>query len=344
MTEPETGQDDVRPDLTADAAGMQGIELLLSDPSPALRYRVLTELMGVATDDPEVRDVERQRVSAPPHTVAARRDDPTALAWILCMWAHHGMRRERAEVATIAERLFGLQDDDGSFSLRLFRRGRKGGVYSMAPLQAALPLRGLAAAGYATDPRAERAYDWLVGHQLDDGSWPVGSAHGQPGYIAGYRKLPGSKGCRATTQGALACLVLHPQRSRAAQTRNGLDLLLQRETREEWALGTEVSRLTGRVPPAGFFTFYARFDLAFVLDIAARAGASLQDTRVASLVEFLADKRGPFGLWEHPAHPELSRWLTFDILRSLRLLGSGDWHGVAPRVPFRAYPAQRRRF
>ena len=31
MTEPETGQDDVRPDLTADAAGMQGIEVLLSD-------------------------------------------------------------------------------------------------------------------------------------------------------------------------------------------------------------------------------------------------------------------------------------------------------------------------
>jgi hypothetical protein len=50
-------------------------------------------------------------------------------------------------------------------------------------------------------------------------------------------------------------------------------LLLQRETRDEWALGTEVARLRGLDAPAGFFTFYARFDLAFVLELAGRAGA-----------------------------------------------------------------------
>ena len=34
--------------------------------------------------------------------------------------------------------------------------------YHMIPLQTALPLLGLAWAGYAEDPRAERAYDWLL--------------------------------------------------------------------------------------------------------------------------------------------------------------------------------------
>ena len=154
---------------------------------------------------------------------------------------------------------------------------------------------------------------------------------------------PGSKGCRANTEAAIACLVHHPDRRRSEETRRALDLLLQRETRDEWALGTEVAKLVGVEPPAGFLTFYARFDLAFVLELASRAGASAADERVADLVAFLAERRGPAGLWEHPSHPELTRWLTFDLLLSLRRLDDGDWIGVAPRVPFRAYPARPRR-
>jgi hypothetical protein len=30
-------------------------------------------------------------------------------------------------------------------------------------MQSVVPLRGIAAAGFATDPRAERAYEWLLG-------------------------------------------------------------------------------------------------------------------------------------------------------------------------------------
>jgi hypothetical protein len=125
--------------------------------------------------------------------------------------------------------------------------------------------------------------------------------------------------------------------------RSALDLLLQRETRDQWALGSEVARLAGVEPPAGFVTFYARFDLAFLLDLAGRAGAAASDARVADLVGFLLDRRGDNGLWSHPAHPELDRWLTFDLLASLARVRAGDWEGVAPRVRFRAYPARRRR-
>jgi hypothetical protein len=312
--------------------------LLLCDPSPVLRYRVLTELLGVPADDPEAADLAARRPAEVADLLAAEPPGLKETAWQLCRLGYAGLDRRHPRVAALAERVFTRQRRDGSFPLSSFQTGDR---YDMIPLQASLPLRGLAAAGYATDERAERGYEWLLAQRLADGAWPTGRAAGQPGFVAGYRRLPGSAGCRANTQAALACLVLHPHRSRAEPTRRALDLLLQRETRDEWALGSEVARLRGLEPPAGFITFYARFDLAFVLELAGRAGASAEDQRVADLVEFLLARRGPAGLWEHPAHPELTRWLSFDIALSLRRLAGGDWAGLAPRVPFRAYPTRR---
>jgi hypothetical protein len=316
--------------------------LLLGDPSPALRHRVLTELMDVPAGDPEAADLAA-RTAASPEVAALWREEPAdlkELAWTLCRLAYLGLDRRHPRVQALAERLLDRQLADGSFPMGAFRPGDR---YSMVPLQTALPLRGVAAVGYATDPRAERGYEWLLHQRLDDGAWPTGVASGQPGAVAGYRRLPGSRGCRANTEAALACFVLHPDRRRSEATRRALDLLLQRETRDEWALGSEAARLLGVERATGFFTFYARFDLAFVLELAARAGASMADPRVGDLAAFLLGLRGPAGLWEHPAHPQLTRWLTFDIARSLRQVAGGDWAGVAPRVAFGARPGRPRR-
>ena len=317
--------------------------LLLCDPSPVLRYRTLTELLGVPPADPEAAEVGAERLTSPEITglLTAEPADLKDTIWTLCRLAYHGVDRSHPRVAELAERVFTHQHADGSFPLAAFRHTD---TYSTMPLQTSLPLRGLAAAGYAEDPRAERAYEWLLGQRLDDGAWPTGRASGQTGYVAGYRKLPGSAGCRANTEAAIAALVEHPSRARSPHARRALDLLLQRETRDEWALGTEVARLRGLDRPAGFLTFYARFDLAFVLALAARAGAALDDPRVADLAEFLLGRRGPAGLWEHPTHPELTRWLSFDLMLSLRRLSGGDWAGGAPRLPFRAYRPARRRY
>ena len=318
--------------------------LLLADPSPALRVRVLTELMDVPDTDPEVVDLTARRDAMLElrDLVSPMGNDLKELAWALCRLAYLGVEGRHPAVGEIAERIFARQQPNGSFPLRAFRRGEGDSRYDMIPLQVSLPLRGLAAAGYATDPRAERAYAWLLAQRLEDGAWPLGTAAGQPGYIAGYRKLPGSQGCRVNTEAAIACLVLHPRLRTADVTRAALDLLLQRETREEWSLGSEVARLVGGEPATGFVTFYARFDLAFVLDLASRAGTAPDDPRVSDLVRFLLGLRGPGGLWEHPTRPELGRWLTFDLLASLKRLEGGDWVGAAPRLPFRAYRRARR--
>jgi hypothetical protein len=314
--------------------------LLLADPSAALRRRVLTELLDVPASDPEVEELTTQLDREP--ALAEQPSDLRALSFQLCRLAYAGIGRDQPRVRELAEAVFAQQESDGSFPLAAFRSSNR--VYSMMPLQTALPLRGLAAAGYAEDPRAERAYEWLLAQRLDDGTWPVGVASGQKGYIAGYRRLPGSAGCRASTTGALAALAFHPQRAESEAALTALDLLLQRETRDEWALGWEVARLTGVEAPSGFVTFYARFDLAFLLELAARCGASRDDGRVGDLVEFLLGLRGANGLWQHPTYPEVARWLTFDLLLSLRRLESGDWVGLAPRTPFRAYPKRRRRY
>src|SRR6266498_5964561 len=200
-------------------------------------------------------------------------------------------------------------------------------------MQTVVPLRGIAAAGFATDPRAERAYEWLLAIRLQDGSWPAGPKAdlGQAGSPMPpekeYRRLTRGLGCRSATTGAVACLAMHPERRRSDVARIGVDHLLARETRDASTLGWEVSRLVGLERAMGQVTFYATFDLAFLLDLASRCGVSPQDRRVHDLVNHLDTLRGPYGLWQHSTHPQLAGWLSLDLESSLRRLEDGDWIG-----------------
>ena len=342
---------------------MTWIPLLLADPSPCLRSLVLRHLMDKPEDDPEVEELAAQRESdrlvAP--LLAAQEADGAwrkgDLAWqggaqritMLAMMrlGYLGFGPDHPAVARGAAFLFSHQRDDGAWERpRAYHGPEDDEGYSMVPLQTALPLRALAMCGYATDPRSERAYTWLLDQRLDDGAWPTGIAGGGTyGRVAGYRKMPHSRwGCRSNTTGALLCLAHHPERRSGSEARRALDLLLGRETRETHTLGFEVARLIGAEPTRGFMTFYARFDLAQILDLCRRVGASLDDPRVAALVAFVEEQQGPYGLWDVEP-PQASRWVTFDLLRSLsRLDTSGDWVSQEPRTPFQTYPKQPRRY
>jgi hypothetical protein len=269
----------------------------------------------------------------------------TALA--LMRLGYLGFGSQHSAVATGAAYLFGLQQEDGSWPLPRDNddEGAREG-YSMVPLQTALPLRALAACGYATDARAERAYAWLLDRRLEDGAWPTGIASDVYGYVAGYRRLAHSRwGCRSNTTGALICLALHPERRHGEAARRALDLLLGRETREEQSVGFEVARTVGLEPVRGFFTFYARFDLALLLDLCWRVGATLEDRRVADLAAFVTGLCGPYGLWAYRPQPQASRWVTFDLTRSLSHLDAeGDWFDTEPSTPFQPYPSRPQRY
>ncbi len=356
---------------------MTWVPLLLADPSPCLRWLVLTQLLARGEDDPEVEELRAWRASDPlvmglaasqdedgawrtGSFAASWGDDPVRLTGFgLARLGFLGFRPDFLPVRRGAEYLFSQQRQDGSWPLwtgqldgESLEDGAPGGKrsavvnegYSMIPLQTAFPLRGLAACGYATDPRAERAYEWLLAQRLPDGAWPTGVAAGQYGGVGGYRRLAHSRwGCRSNTTGALLCLALHPERSESPEARRALDLLLGRETHEKHVFGFEVSRLLGTEPARGKLTFFARYDLALVLGLCASAGFSTEDERVAGLVEFVTSIQGPYGLWEYPPQPQTARWVTYDVLRSLRQLESGtDWLSLEPRTPFRAYYRIRR--
>lgn len=340
--------------------------LLLADPSPCLRRLVLREVLGRPADDAEVRELEALCEGDPlvAGLLAQQQADGSwdgdaipgmrpgqrlrATAQALARLGYLGLGPEHPAVRRGAEYLFSLQGKGGEWPLQGETdepEEREG--YTMVPLQTARPLRGLALAGHATDPRAERAYDWLLAQRLEDGAWPTGIAGGGVyGRVAGYRRLAHSRwGCRSNTTGALLCLAYHRQRRQGPEAQRALDLLLGRETREQYALGFEVARLVGVEPARGFLTHYARFDLGVILDLAWRVGATLEDARVREAVEFVRGLQGPYGLWEYAARPQATRWVTFDLLRSLsRLDEAGEWLSLEPRTPFRPYGPKRRRY
>jgi hypothetical protein len=345
---------------------------LLADPSPCLRWLVLRDLFKRPADDPEVVELAALRSSDPLVVDVLALQDPDGswrpgvlatgrmgssrthmTAFALRRLGYLGFERDFPPLAAGAEYLFTQQLPDGSWPLREEDALTDGNRqvppherYSMIPLQTAFPLRALAACGYAADSRAERAYEWLLSQRLPDGAWPTGIAAGVYGYVGGYRRLAHSRwGCRSNTTGVLICLALHPERRTSEPARQALDLLLGRETRDTYALGFEVARLVGAEAARGFLTYFARFDLALILDLCARVGASKDDPRVADLLDFVLSLQGEYGLWEYASRPQVSRWLTFDLMRSIaRLDKNVDWMEMEPRTPFQPYPRRERRF
>lgn len=345
---------------------MSWASLLLADPSPCLRILVLKELLQRSDSDPEAQELVALREADPVVTrllsmqfvdgswgqeafggnSPGGRIQTTSQA--LTRLGYLGFGPEYASVRKGAEFLFSKQRGDGSWPLPgevQNEEGIKEG-YTMKPQQTAFPLRGLAACGYAEDERAESAFEWLLRQRLEDGAWPSGKIGDVNGRVAGYRRLAHSRwGCRSSTTTSLICFSLHSKRRFGNEARRALDLLLGRETRERQNLGFEVARTVGFELPSGYTTFFARFDMAQMLDLCWRVGADKGDERVAELVDYVKQAQGPYGLWDYVPRPEASRWVTFDVLRSLsRLDKETDWLSLEPRTPFAAYPKRLRRF
>ena len=343
--------------------------LLLADPSPCLRLRILRDLLSRPENDSEVEELKSIYLDDPlaRRFLELQNEDgsfrsgeggggllgPARLtAQALMGLGYLGLGADHPAVLRGAEYLFSQQQADGSFPLVSQGVLLDGGKvdeeikYHMIPLQTALPLLGLAWAGFAEDERTEQAYEWLLAEELPGGGWPSGRHADQYVFAGGYRRLTHSKfGCRTNTTAAISALALHPQRRKSRPAQRGLDLLLAHEGRQAANLGFEVARLVGFEPPRGAFTYFKRYDLAQVLDLSWRVGASLTDPRLAGMVEFVMELQGPYGLWEFERHPQASRWVTFDILRSLsRLDDGGDWLSMEPRTPFQAYPKRPSRY
>ncbi len=342
--------------------------LLLADPSPSLRLLVLRDLLNRPEDDEEIRELKKlqKKDQLILRFLGLQNKDGSwrggegggailgkirLTAQALMGLGYLGLDSEHPAIKRGVDFIFSQQQDDGSWPLTIQGNLLDGAKlsdvkYHMIPVQTAFPLLGLAWAGYAADSRAEQAYDWLLENQLPQGGWPSGKHREKYIFAAGYRRLAHSKfGCRTNTTAALSALALHPKRRTCQAARRGLDLLLAHEHRQANTLGFEVARIIGAERPRGGFTYFKRYDVAQILDLSWRVGASLEDDRVADNIKFVKDLQGPYGIWEYRHYPEISRWITFDILRSLsRLDKETDWLSFEPRTPFQPYPKKPSRF
>jgi hypothetical protein len=160
-----------------------------------------------------------------------------------------------------------------------------------------------------------------------------------------YRRRYARTDCRrvyadgAWPTGAVAALVHHPDCRDAA--RGGLEHLLTRESKDGAPIGREVARLSGHEEVRGFITHFAEFDAAFVLSLAAAAGASREDSRIAAIIDRLLPSDHVFVAGSR--HRGVSAWITYDVLHSVRHL-SGDWIGRQIHTPYRSYRRESRRY
>ena len=337
--------------------------LLLADPSHCLRYRVFKELLE-REDDEEVLECGKLREEDPALLSLLGQQNPDgswsrlssvqggdynkniATSQALRFLAMAGFDPDYGPAAKGIEYLFSTQENDGSWPLPSSDNAEGAGKYTSVSLQTSLPLQGLAAVGLAEDERCQKAYDWLLGQRLPDGSWPTGKAGNIYGYVAGYRRLAHSRwGCRSNTTSAVLCLANHPELRNSDEAAKGLDHLLGRETREKKQMGSDLAVLTGKVPLKGFFTFYAKFDLLLQLQLCAKIGAGPDDKRIDDLISFFEHERNGYGLWVPSAAPELSSWATLQILSALKNLKKAGFKALSGlSTPFAPYTRQRERY
>ncbi len=343
---------------------MTWLPILLADPSLNLRYLVMKNFLSEDNAD-ELNELEELRYEDSLLTDLLALQSPEGYwdkgdfvggshktrifttAQALIRLSYFDLPKEYLPIKQGVEYLFSEQRDDGSWPLPAYREKfvEKDG-YEIMSLQTSLPLRAIAKCGFATDSRAEKAYNWLLNQRTPDGTWPTGIVKGNFGYVAGYRKIAQSRwGCRSNTTGALICLAHHPKYQHSPAAQRALDLLLGRDTQEQQTLGYEVARTIGFEQATGFITYFARFDVSLMLDLCWRVKATLEDNRIRELVSFIENLQGPYGLWEYHEKPHASRWITFDILRSLNnLQADGEWLSNVPKTPFQTYPKTKKRF
>lgn len=332
--------------------------LLLADRSACLRHRVLAEWIGAADEAGEVAalmaadDVvaDLLTLQSPeghwPVGDGAWRGNGNPLlltSMALRRLALCGFDSSFLPVSRGVEWLFSHQRPSGEWPMPRPTGEAIGAPDEWSPMQTAIPLAAIAQCGFAQDPRAERGYEWLLEHLLDEGVWPTGWTQGDFRNVAGYRVIAQSaNGCRSNSTMALECFAAHPERRRSEVAVRALDLLLGKRSLDSSAFGFDLARILGRQPLVGFISYYARFDVLTMLRLAADIGADMGDERVARFVDFADSLAEPHGFVDCAAAPELSRWLTFETMRvSEGIRGNEDWVGLAAPVGEREKKGRR---
>ena len=203
----------------------------------------------------------------------------------------HGLTRKHPSMERAAEFLFNRQTPEGDF------RGIYGRQYT--PNYSAGILELLVKAGYERDPRAERAFEWLLSMRQKDGGWAipirtlaVGLTHAvmQSRTIEPDKSRPSSHMATGIVLRAFAAHSTH-RKSKEARTAGEL-LASQLLKRDRYPDRADVSYWTK-------FTFPFWFtDLLSALDSLSLLGFTAQHAEIRKGLDWLVSRQQPDGLWD----------------------------------------------
>lgn len=305
------------------------IPLLLTSPSSHLRLLVLKNLMGKDSNDHEVKELvklagkdkiitdilqmQNEDGSFRTDTITATGSILQATSIALVKLGFLGFSFNDLPVYKAAEFLMNSQGKDGGWKLEI--ANDEEGNYDMVPLQTAFPLLGLAAVGLCKHKLAEKGYEWLLTKQLKDGAWPTGTASGNYGYVAKYRKLENSQfGCRSNTTCALLAFSYHPGYIKNKNMELALNHILENQKFERHNFGFNLARLINIEPSQGYFTYFAQNDVLLSYTLIKRFKINEKESKVAKILDFVNSLKNPVGLWEYINNPMVNHWLTYYIL------------------------------
>jgi len=307
-----------------DAAGP--VDWLLASEEPALRYRVLTELLGQPAEGGEAARARRAimtRGTAPAILAAQNADGhfgrPGAFyndkycgtVWQLIVLAELGADPADARVRTACEAILrdSQEPESGGFSLECSKK-RGGGLPSgLIPCLTGNMVFSLVRLGCLDDPRLQRAVDWIATWQrFDDGNGeaPRGGPYDR------YQMCWGTHTCHMGVVKALKGLAEIPPGRRSPAVRrtiaDGTEHLLRHHVHKRSHDLTKVSKPSWR---RFNFPLMWQTDALEILGVFAKLGAAthgapatgqrpdspLLDPRAREALDLVASKQDTQGRW-----------------------------------------------
>ena len=281
---------------------------LLSCGSEALGYFTRRDLLGEQAGPiqrlwqlPEAQRILKKQQADGAWPRAGGQKHPAINYGLVETWRHlrflvdqYGFTREQPQAERAAEFLFSCQTQDGDF------RGILANQYATYYSGAILAL--LIRAGYADDPRTERAFEWLLAMRQDDGGWTIPMLTHKLDRATQYRlsseyapplELDRAKPFSHNATGMiLRAFADHPRYRHSEAALVAAGLLKSRFFQPDVDTSYQAA------------TYWVRFDYPFwwnnlvaALDSLSLIGLSRDDEQIRRALAWLVDHQQPDGLW-----------------------------------------------
>lgn len=246
------------------------------------------------------------------HTWWPRKD---TTFWILPVLADFGLTIEDKRIARASEYLLSIQLESGGFGWD--PPTKPGDCHS------AIITETLAKLGMLSDPRLQRAYEWLIKRQrLDGGFWCKNT-----GQIGGPREMEPS--CAMATMFVMGAIAQNPKLSDSEAAKKGVDFLFKCwENRGKIKYAGHDSQIGGDWSKLKYpFTDYKILKFLDVLSQFQFAKQRLQKSEMVSLLLSKQDPTGKFKpesiikVWssfDFGQKEKPSRWITLLALRIMK--------------------------